>query len=238
VHTEPQIFLLHFAGGNCYSFHFLKKHFEPEIQFIPLELPGRGKRMLEPFLTERELAVQDYSEQIRQKRNAQPFVIYGHSMGASLGLEVAAAFVKTGDLPSALVVSGKAWPITGTNHQRYLASEHDFKEGLRTLGRTPENVLENKKLFDYFSKAMRADFEIVEKKKIAGLENLRLPFPIIAVMGHMDEGVAEIEQWQRLSSKKGHSEILPGGHFFIHDHPERLAGIMKQGFFTHEEMKD
>lgn len=227
---KPQVFLLHFAGGNCYSFHFLKKYFEPDIAFIPLELPGRGKRVLEPLLTERGLAVQDYFEQIRQQRNTKPFIVYGHSMGASLALEVAAAFEKAGDAPQCLVVSGKAWPVTGINHKRYLADEASFKEGLRELGRVPENLLENKKLFDFFSKALRADFEIVEKKGIAGLDSMHLPFPVIAVMGNTDEGVEEIEKWQKLSAKKGSSTVLPGNHFFIHDHPGQFASIVKQGF--------
>ncbi|HAP63992.1 MAG TPA: thioesterase, partial [Cytophagales bacterium] len=36
---QPQLFLLHFAGGNCYSFQFLKNIVPQQISFLPLELP-------------------------------------------------------------------------------------------------------------------------------------------------------------------------------------------------------
>lgn len=230
VSDKPQIFLLHFAGGNRYSFQFLKKYFETDYEFIPLELPGRGKRMGEQLLREREDAVQDYLIQIKKGRNQKPFIVYGHSMGASLALEVVAELEKAGELPLSLIVSGKSWPITGVNQGRYLMAPAEFKEGLRKLGGVPEKVLENAILFKFFSIALRSDFEIVEKKGIAHLEHLTLGIPIIALMGDQEEEVGEIKKWESLSRKKVITRILPGNHFFIYDLPNQFADMIKEGF--------
>lgn len=227
---KPQVFLLHFAGGNVYSFQFLKKYFDPDFEFIPLELPGRGKRLSEPLLTEREDAVHDYLVQIQKRRNGRLFIVYGHSMGASLALEVVALLGKAGDNPAALVVSGKAWPVTGVNHQRHLMPASEFKEGLRELGGIPEKVLENEKLFNFFTAALRSDLEIIEKKEIAGLESINIGSPIIALMGDEEEGVIQIGEWQRLSAKTGITQIFPGNHFFIHNHAREISEIMRTAF--------
>ena len=76
-----QLFLLHFAGGSCYSFDFLKQHLDSRFEFIPLELPGRGRRTNENLLNNKEKAINDYLAQIKLIRNGEPYVIYGHSMG-------------------------------------------------------------------------------------------------------------------------------------------------------------
>src|SRR5687768_7922731 len=85
---KTRLFLLHFGGGNRYSFQFLKPHLVDHFEFLPLELPGRGRRMNEPLLVDDALAVKDYVNQINGLRDNAAFVIYGHSMGASLGLRV------------------------------------------------------------------------------------------------------------------------------------------------------
>lgn len=97
---KKQLFLLHFAGGNRYSYNFLKEYFDKEFEFIPMELPGRGNRLNEKLVTNKIDAVKDYINQIKSLRNNQPYLIYGHSMGASLGLLVAEKMEKIGDAPT------------------------------------------------------------------------------------------------------------------------------------------
>lgn len=83
-----QLYLLHFAGGSIYSFDFLRKYISQDVEFLPLELPGRGQRFKENLLKLKSDATEDYFQQIKAKRNGEPYVIYGHSMGASLALKV------------------------------------------------------------------------------------------------------------------------------------------------------
>ena len=87
-----QLFLLHFAGGNCYSYEFLIKKILrsalSKIDCYALELPGRGKRLDEELIVDKNDAIVDYVSQIKKLRNGKPYIIYGHSMGATLGLSV------------------------------------------------------------------------------------------------------------------------------------------------------
>ena len=164
--NKIQLFLLHFAGGSCYSFDFLRSYIHKDIDFIPLEIPGRGKRFKENVLKDKKGAVQDYVNQIKSLRNDQPYLIYGHSMGATLGLSVVNEMQKKGDFPLQLIVSGNPGPgikELEVKQQRYLMNDSDFKKELRKLGGVPEEVLESEELYEFFGPIMRADFEVLEK---------------------------------------------------------------------------
>ena len=223
--NKPQLFLLHFGGGNCYSYQFLKEDLIKAFDFIPLELPGRGKRMKEKLIQDNEFAIEDYLEQVKGLRNDQPFLIYGHSMGATMGLYISKRLEMIGDPPKALVVSGNSGPGTGENKQRHLMSDTELKQDLEELGGIPNEVFENDELFDFFSPILRADFEVMEKIKDEK-EECVINTPIYAVMGDAEESALDIENWKRFTSKEFNFRILPGNHFFIHDNSKELVDII------------
>jgi len=225
--NKLQVFLLHFAGGNAYSFQFLKKHFRDEIELHMLELPGRGRRVAEPLLTKKEAAVADYVHQIQRSRTDLPYIIYGHSMGATLGLEVAAAMEQTNDPPVALIVSGNAGPGTGAVKNRYLMNKPDFKDELRVLGGIQEEVLNHEELFDFFEPIMRADFEILESEANRSTISGKLRTPIVAVMGSEEETVESISNWKQFTTGSFQQQVVSGNHFFIHDHPQLIVQLIQ-----------
>ncbi|WP_299676655.1 alpha/beta fold hydrolase [uncultured Dokdonia sp.] len=225
---KTQLFLLHFAGGSCYSFDFLKNELQDNFECYPLELPGRGKRNQETYLHNKFDAILDYVAQIRALRNDQPYIIYGHSMGATLGLSVTKKMEEYLDAPHRLIVSGNPGPGASQKEiQRHALSDAEFKEELRALGGVPEEVLQDEDLYDYFSPIMRADFEILEKNKNSEI-GLVINTSIYAIMGDQEETVNEIENWNTFSAKKCDYRVLPGNHFFIHNHTETLTQIINE----------
>ncbi|MBC8756498.1 thioesterase [Kordia sp. YSTF-M3] len=226
-----QLFLLHFAGGSKYSFDSLKEHLGMHIDFLPLEIPGRGKRFKEALLKSKTEAVQDYCQQIKTLRNEQPYIIYGHSMGATLGLNIVAELEKENDAPVHLILSGNSGPgikeyVGGKElPKRYSMNDIKFKEELRRLGGVPEEVLENNELYDLFSPIMRADFEILEKEENSE-KGLMIHTPIHAMMGSEEKTKDHIANWKKFTSKKFTSEIVEGNHFFINEHPQKIAEVI------------
>lgn len=224
---REQLFLLHFAGGSVYSFHFLKKYMKSNIEFIPLELPGRGKRFTEELLKTKEMAVEDYVNQIKVLRNGNPYLIYGHSMGATLGLSVTAKLEDLSDPPKQLIVSGNPGPGIKKyeNISRYLLDDFHFKEELKKLGGVPKELLENKEFDYYFIPIMRADFEVLENDTFSE-KDIKLKTPINALMGSEEDTCHKIENWKGFTTGNFQYKILSGNHFFIHDHPSELASII------------
>lgn len=225
-----QLFLLHFAGGNVFSFEFLRKEIT-HFDFIPLELPGRGKRHKEHLIKNKDQAIADYFQQIKSLRNGAPYLIYGHSMGATLGLSVAAKMEIAGDAPQALVVSGNAGPgiKKSSDILRHKLDDFNFKKELLSLGGIPAGISENEELFDYFLPIMRADFECLEKDPFSE-KGLKLNIPIHAVMGAEEETCQEIENWKNFTEGAFTSEIWSGNHFFIHHNAAALAQIFTSVF--------
>ncbi len=104
--------MLHFAGGNRYSFGPIMPHFKDQIVDV-LELPGRGKRIKEQLLYTSDEAVDDLYDQIIGMIDDDEFLIYGHSMGAFLGLKLSLKLIDNKITPKGLVVTGNPGPGIG-----------------------------------------------------------------------------------------------------------------------------
>ena len=224
--NKIQLFLLHFSGGNCYSFQFLKLHLSTDFDVYPLELPGRGKRMREELLSTESEAIEDYVSQIVSLRSCHPYLIFGHSMGASLGLKVTKRLEELHDPPSRFIAGGNAGPGTGDCKFRSKMNEEELKKELWSLGGIPEEVLNNDELFSFFGPIIRADFRILEEGK--GLDTgFKVNCPVTAVMGDKEENAELIENWKNFTTSDFEFYHLPGHHFFIYDHPADLVRIIK-----------
>ena len=221
---KPQLFLLHFAGGSINSFEFLSPLLK-EFDIIPLELPGRGKRMKEPLLRDFDSAAWDIYKQILA-RVSNDFIIYGHSMGASLSLRVTNLLEKNGWDPLYLVVSGNSGPGRTDDRNIHLLAHDEFREKLIELEGTHDDVFENKELFDFYEPILRADFELVENKDLTDEPPVKAP--IYAVMGTQEETVDEILNWSKFTSSDFDYKLLEGGHFFIHKYPQKVADIINK----------
>lgn len=225
-----QVFMLHFAGGNCYSYDFLKRLLPVGFQGIPLELPGRGRRISEGLLYSRADAIADYSRQIAALRDPGcSYIIYGHSMGASLGLYLARDFEQQNDPPAALVVTGNAGPGISDEEpgspQRYLLGYEEFKDELRRLGGISEELLASKELYDFFEPIIRADFQIVDEEKDPD-DELTVHVPVIAVMGSDEKNADQIDNWKNYARGYFSGKTLPGNHFFIYDYAQELKNTI------------
>ncbi len=225
--------MLHFAGGSSHSFVFLTSKISQKFEVHTLELPGRGKRFKEQLLTNSQEAIDDYVQQIRAKRNGKPFIIYGHSMGAALGLFVAKKLEDFTDYPEALITTGN--PGLGVKDEeeekrgkRHLMNDEDLKKELRRLGGVPEEVLGNEELYDFFSPIIRADFQVAEEGYAT--ENIVIKAPIKTIMGTEEKCSDRLDNWKRFTASYCNCELWEGNHFFINDHPEALVRILEKSF--------
>lgn len=228
--AKPQLFLLHFAGGNSYSYKEISGLLK-DFDTISLELPGRGRRIDEPLLKDFDHAAIDFYNQIVNRLNSNDFAIYGHSMGAVLAFKVSEMLENIGRAPVCLFVSGNPGPGIKENKKRYLMTHDNFLKELKSLGGLPDFLLDNKELFDFFEPILRADFEIVEKKDTCG--GIVISSPIFAMMGTDEEYAESISNWSYFTNTSFNYEVLKGDHFFIIQHPKRVAEIIKHNFDVH-----
>ena len=60
-----KIVAIPFAGGDKNAFREFKKDIPSKIEWITLELPGRGRRFVSPLLKTAEEATDDLFEQLK-----------------------------------------------------------------------------------------------------------------------------------------------------------------------------
>ena len=217
---KPLLFLLHFAGGSKYSYNFLNP-FLDKFEVKAIELPGRGERMGEDLITSFESALEDTVEQIRKHLTGSDYVIYGHSMGAMLALGAVNELGKNNEGPKAIVVTGNAGPGTYEPTMRSHLGHEEFVEELINLGGFPIEVIENEELFEMFEPILRADFKIAETNY--KFQEIQIEIPIYTVMGNEEKNNEKIRNWEVFANSTLESEILPGDHFFIHEHAQKIA---------------
>ncbi|WP_226962569.1 thioesterase II family protein [Streptomyces sp. C8S0] len=115
-----QVVCLPHAGGSANYYRRLATALYPAAEVLVVQYPGRLDRINDPCigdfaeLTERTMAA------IRPHLD-RPVALFGHSMGALLGYELAKRLETDGTAPLALFASGArppSWPLPHTRTRR------------------------------------------------------------------------------------------------------------------------
>ncbi len=222
--NRTQLFLFHFAGGSRYSFDFLSP-FLGGLDVIALELPGRGNRIKEKLTADFEEAARDFLVQILQSLKHSNIIFYGHSLGALFAFRVSQLLEARNISPKYIVVSGNAGPGITLDKNLNELERDDFVSQLVKLGGIPDAIVQDSESLDFFLPILRADFEIVNQKrlKLEGMINI----PIYAIMGDKEETVDEITNWKDFTTAEFQYKVLEGNHFFIYEQAERVAEVIK-----------
>jgi surfactin synthase thioesterase subunit len=213
-----KIIALPFAGGSKHSYNYLKK----ELEATGIEMIGMGyfdkiKNNLTHKKTISEIAA-IVLDAMQNTFNNEPYVLYGHSMGALVGYEICKK-LKEQNLPQPLklVVSGRNAPCHSANPKTYMLSSVDFWEKLERLGGLPNELLIEESIREMLEPGLRKDFECVETYQYQKSAELSIP---IDVFYGSTEGIdaANIHDWKRETTKTVQVTELAGNHFFIFDH--------------------
>ncbi|GGP81479.1 ACP S-malonyltransferase [Saccharothrix coeruleofusca] len=221
-----RVFTVAYAGGDENAYRALAGH-TGDLEVVPLERPGRGRRVAEPLLTDVDAVVADLVDQLRGRLD-EPYAVYGHSLGARLAFLVCRALRAEGlPLPRRLVVSGECGPsIPSRERDTWRLTGDAFWAHLDRLGGVPQQLRQFEDLMAHYERVLRADFTLLGR--YAHREEPPLDVPITVVTGDREPFTdAEIGAWQRESTEPLARHRLPGDHFFIRGHWAELAHLIE-----------
>lgn len=217
------------AGASAIMYLRWRRLLPAWIRLVPVELPGRGARIGEPF-------VEDYDTLVAQICDAHAvslkgrYALFGHSMGALLAYGVAQRQRELSrPLPRALFVSGS--PAPSCRDPQRLADKGDdaaLIADLRKRGCTPDEVFGSPELLRLTLDALAADYRVCAS--FLPLPYAPLPMQLHALGGRADDVDPErIEAWRREAVGLFTLDWFDGGHFFIRQHePQVVAAIVRE----------
>lgn len=220
------LFCLPHSGASAMVYARWRRLLPAWIEVRPVELPGRGRRFDEPFATDlRSLARQLAAEIV--PATAQPYALFGHSLGALLALEMAHALGEQGaPMPCALLASGTEAPTRRDDAElRGLLSDDQLIARLRSLGGTAPAVLEDAELLALTLPVLRADFHLCGHYQPLARPPLDCPLHVFA--GREDDASEAVMQaWRQETRGLFTLDWFPGDHFFINSQEAAVLAVL------------
>ncbi|MFD7865264.1 thioesterase II family protein [Streptomyces sp. NPDC059783] len=219
----PLILVPPFAGGGRSFFREWEPLFRPWARLAYVTLPGRDQRMREPARDHLDALLPDLLDACADAVRTGPYAVFGHSMGALLGYEIACGLRARGlPEPARLVVSGLCSPDTplpGKPLEK--VTDLELLQELATIMGVPHSG----PLYDLVAALLptaRADFTLCERYRWEPRPPLTSP---VTALWSSDDPLTTpdgIAAWQRHTTGAFRSLRFGGPHFFIRE----LGGVV------------
>jgi surfactin synthase thioesterase subunit len=224
------------AGGGASGFHGWGAALGAGIEVHTAALPGRERRFAEPARSSMARVADPLAEAVAAL--PLPVVLFGHSMGGLIGLEVAHRLTAAGRPPAALIVAGT--PAPGRRLSARLVSTMDddrLVEWLGDLGGLPAEVLDDRHLLGLLLPTVRADLLLCETYRYRAAAPLTCPVHAFAGADDVFAPAADMAGWAAVTTGAFHRRELPGGHFFVRDARAEVTAAVRDACtpLTHRE---
>jgi surfactin synthase thioesterase subunit len=214
---RPVLVCLPHAGGNARYFRPLAEALGSAVEVLAVQYPGRQERLRDPHPG----TIAGLVEGVVNALPPGPYGLFGHSMGAVVGYEVARRVP-----PVRLYVSGRPAPGVARIGPEQEWGDEELLADLARLGGTEEAGLTDPRLLRLVLPATRADYLAVDRHPEPA--DLRLDCPVTALVGAADPEatVAETAAWEAHSAPGFRLAVFPGGHFYLDDCWDQVAALI------------
>ncbi|QXJ26564.1 thioesterase [Actinomadura graeca] len=229
--NAPRLLCFPHAGGAANTYHRLSEALSPDVEVVAVQYPGRQDRHREPVLTGlRELAglisaeLQGTGLQDTGTPDPRPApAFFGHSMGAVVAFEVARRLAAP---PPVLFAAGRKAPSRSVQERVHPMSDEDILADVGRLGGMDARRLRSRALTRMVLPVLRGDYEAIDT--YAYEPGPPLPCPVVVLVGDADPmtPVEDALAWTSHGTG-GEHHVLPGGHFFLDGHHDRIVRLIR-----------
>jgi surfactin synthase thioesterase subunit len=222
------LFCFPYAGVGASAYRLWAAGLPAAIETCAIQLPGRESRLREPPLKRIDAIVAALLPVLRPYLDL-PFVFFGHSMGAVVASELAAALEREGGpTPAHLFLSARRAPhLTDPDSPLTGLSDADFVAEIdRRYGGIPPEVMRDQEVLELLLPCLRSDIEALESHQPGTPRRITCPLSVFGGTEDSRATQAQLEAWAAAAASSFRVRMFAGDHFYLnHRRPEVLADI-------------
>ncbi|RSM87892.1 thioesterase [Kibdelosporangium aridum] len=225
--AEVNLACLPHAGGSASYYFPVSRALSPKVGVLAVQYPGRQDRRREPSMSSIAELADAVAAQLLPWAE-KPLAIFGHSMGATLGFEVALRLEQEGIKPLALFVSGRRAPSRHRDERYHLLDDTKFIAEIKSLGAAESNLLDDPEVLQSVLPALRSDYRAAETYRYQ--PGPPVNSPIYAMVGDSDPKatVDEVRSWGEHTTASFDMRTYPGGHFYLNQHAPSVIDVIAE----------
>jgi medium-chain acyl-[acyl-carrier-protein] hydrolase len=224
-----RLFCFPYAGAGAAIFCTWSEGLPADIEVCPVQLPGRGTRLMEAPFSQLSPLVQALAQALVPLLD-KPFALFGHSLGALVAFELARQLRRqSGVQPVRLFASADRAPqVPPRGRPIHALPERDFLVELRRLNGIPEKVWEDEEMMQIMLPVLRADFAVYETYLYSS--EPPLDCLVSSFGGLQDQKVShgDLEAWRDQTRASFSLQMFPGDHFFLNTIQPHLLQVLSQ----------
>lgn len=212
-----RLFCMPYAGGGVAPYRLWSRTLPDDIEVLAVQLPGREARLREAPLT----SIADMVKAVQPAVEAAsdlPYAIFGHSMGALIAFELAAALESSDSrAPSHLFVSARRSPEEPDPRPPIHAlPEREFLDEMQArYGAVPDAVRSERELLDLLLPVVRADICAVETYTMSPGTKVCCAVDVYGGVHDTHPNPAQLPRWERVAGRPVRVCLFDGDHFFV-----------------------
>ncbi|MFJ3335015.1 thioesterase II family protein [Streptomyces sp. NPDC086766] len=229
VPPRARVLFFPHAGGAASFYAPFARRFPDGYAVAAVQYPGRQERLGEPLVGTLEGLADGLMPSLRRwAADPVPFVLVGHSMGASVAFESVLRLQRDRlTAHCSLVVSGRTSP-SAPREIPALDSDPEILDHLAGLGGTASEIVRSPELMDLLLPVIRNDYRAVARYR--PVPDAVVDTPLLCLTGDRDPQVApeEAAAWKSHTTAGFRLKVLPGEHFFLADHPDAVVRLLAE----------
>ncbi|GHJ41523.1 thioesterase II family protein [Streptomyces sp. TS71-3] len=226
--NELPLVCLPFAGGGASFFHPWNRMGLSGVVAVPLQLPGRERRLAERPYRDLHAAADGLLPATLEAAAGGPVALFGHCfLGAVLAYELARRLTDTArnDVVH-LFVSAARPPTAGPVSDVSGLTDDAFLAHVEKTTGYRHAAFDSPELRELLLPALRADFAMDEGYTPLGADPLDVPVTAVAASDDSFVSRDEVARWADMTTAGFSMAELPGEHMYLADDPGPLLELI------------
>jgi surfactin synthase thioesterase subunit len=217
-----------FAGAGPSFFHPWRALSAGRWRVVPVELPGRERRILEtPYRNAVEAAMNSVDDVVADLGEEARTVLFGHSLGAVLAYELAHLLSAREVRVERLVVSGSPGPWTRRERRATGLPDDEFLARVEEFAGFRHEALDHPQMRELILPVLQADCEMHENYVPSTDDPVSVP--ICSLRGASDGLVSakQAQEWRNATTGEFSYAEFPGEHMYLVDHAQEVLNLIE-----------